>query len=75
MKHRKPRNVASEKALTRKLSEFHASRIPGREYTLREIADAVGCTYQNVWNIEQAALLHAWEMFNEELTEPTHETV
>jgi transcriptional regulator len=68
---RQPRNVPAEQALTARLSEFHARRIPGREYKLREIADAVGCTYQNIYNIEKAALLHARELFAAQLTTPT----
>jgi len=68
MKHKQqPRNAAKETALTERLNAFHAAREVGKEYGLREIADACQCSYQNIHQIEKRALQHARELFTEEL--------
>lgn len=64
------RNKAREGETMTRLREFHARREPGKQYALSEIADACGCSYQNIHRIEKAALQHAAELFEADLVQP-----
>lgn len=44
------------KKLDLNLDLFMRNRDPMRSYNYREIAEAVGCTYQNIQRIERIAL-------------------
>lgn len=46
-----------QRKLTERLRLMAARRVPGWNYSLHAIASFCGCSYQRIWQIEQAAIL------------------